>query len=369
VRSRYHAGMACRRLLLAGFISMTSAACNSPTRSPAGSSNKDAGGILASGGAGGGGASGASASSGGNGGNDTGSSAGVGGTATGPNCLGLPSTCGPFGNESCCATITVPGGMFYRGYDGVAPYSKMDYPASVSTFALDKYEVTVGRYRAFVAAKMATSSTPPAAGSGAHPLIPGSGWNPIWNFLFDSETIGMRGPDMTWTDTIGPNENLPMNCVPWYKAFAFCVWDGGRLPTEAEWNYAAAGGDEQREYPWGSAAPDDTLAVFNCQAVGDAGCALTDLLPVGSKPAGNGRYGHADLAGSLWELVLDQYGSYPVPCSDCAAVPTDQYPKPVHRGGSYESTAGGMRTAAARLDGSVLQQTSDLGFRCARAAQ
>jgi formylglycine-generating enzyme required for sulfatase activity len=264
----------------------------------------------------------------------------------------------------------VPGGTFYRSYDGISPYNKMDYPASVSTFALDKYEVTVGRYRAFVAAKMATSSTPPAAGSGAHPLIPGSGWNPIWNFLFDSQTIGgMTGPTVTWTDAIGPNENLPMNCVPWYKAFAFCIWDGGRLPTEAEWNYAAAGGDEQREYPWGSAAPDASLAVFNCQAVGDAGCALTDLLPVGSKPAGNGKYGHADLAGSLWELVLDQYGSYPVPCSDCAAVPSDKYPNPVHRGGSYEDAASWIRTAAARIDGSVLQQTSDLGFRCARAAQ
>jgi hypothetical protein len=95
-----------------------------------------------------------------------------------------------------------------------------------------------------------------------------------------SQTIGVRSLDMTWTDTVGPNENLPMNCVPWYKAFAFCVWDGGRLPTEAEWNYAATGGNEQRKYPWGSTAPDDALAVFNCQAVGtrDAPSPIFSLL-------------------------------------------------------------------------------------------
>ena len=46
-----------------------------------------------------------------------------------------------------------------------------------------------------------------------------------------------------------------MNCVNWFEAYAFCIWDGGFLPSDTEWEYAAAGGSLQREYPWGSTAP------------------------------------------------------------------------------------------------------------------
>ena len=74
----------------------------------------------------------------------------------------------------------------------------------------------------------------------------------------------------TWTISPGANERKPLNWVSFYIAFAFCVWDDGRLPSEAEWNYAAAGGDEQEgRYPWG-AGLDQTCAVYQCAPDGFA---------------------------------------------------------------------------------------------------
>src|SRR5262245_44389642 len=76
---------------------------------------------------------------------------GVSGGSGVPGCSGLASTCGPSGGESCCASATIPGGTFYRGYDG-ATYTDQSFPATLSGFRLDRFLATVGRMRSFVTA-------------------------------------------------------------------------------------------------------------------------------------------------------------------------------------------------------------------------
>ncbi|HJX65097.1 MAG TPA: SUMF1/EgtB/PvdO family nonheme iron enzyme [Polyangia bacterium] len=267
--------------------------------------------------------------------------------ATPPSCSGLAATCGPAGNESCCTSLLVPGGTFYRSYDGVT-YTDMNYPATVDDFYLDKYESTVGRFRQFVNQGMGTQANPPGSGAGIHPLIPGSGWNLAWKTNLAANTAELKtalrcDPTFqTWTDTAGGNESRPQNCINWYEAFAFCAWDGGRLATEAEWNYAAAGGSEQREYPWGSGI-DYTNASYECMGDGNTACALTDLIVVGSKPAGNGKWGHANLAGNVWEWTLDWYANYTTVCDNCADLTVAS--NRVVRGGVFSFYASYLRSA------------------------
>jgi formylglycine-generating enzyme required for sulfatase activity len=252
----------------------------------------------------------------------------------------------------------------------------MSFPATISTFRLDKYEVTVGRFRAFVTAGMGTQASAPAAGDGAHANIPASGWNTSWNVRLPANTGALLaavkcGEYRTWTDAPGPHESRPMNCVNWFEAMAFCIWDGGFLPTEAEWNYAATGGDAQRAYPWsdppGAVLLGDMHASYNdgttCIGDGMAGCAVTDLVKVGTKPAGDGRWGHSDLAGNAWEWALDYFRSYRTDCIDCAELMPGT--NRVIRGGSFFLDATNLR-ASFRTNFPPTDRTDALGVRCAR---
>ncbi len=301
--------------------------------------------------------------------------------AIAPSCATIPSICGPAGNQSCCESPPVPDVTYLRSYDLATDgaYGDPSHPATVSAFHLDRYPVTVARFRAFVQAGYGTQLAPPADGAGAHVRIAGSGWAPPWNSQLLSDTATLRtqlascGGRSTWTDGPAANEARPINCVSWYEAFAFCIWDGAYLPTDAEWNAAAAGGDEQRAYPWSSPASsivaDETNASFfvdtTRQCFGDlvAGCEITDLTPVGSKPAGDGRYGHSDLAGNVYGWLLDHAGAWVDPCVDCAQL-SDGIPR-VARGGSYRDDLGQMRVGVrSAFDSDV--RADVFGFRCAR---
>ena len=109
-------------------------------------------------------------------------------------------------------------------------------------------------------------------------------------------------------------EHQPINCITWYEAYAFCIWDGGFLPSEAEWNYAASGGSEQRVYPWSSPSMPTTIdcAHANYSPMGMSPCSTTGPEDVGSdSPTGDGKWGQADLSGNVWEWTLDSSPAAP----------------------------------------------------------
>ena len=335
---------------------------------------------------------------------------------------GLPPSCAPggpgmtncgaggSGSESCCTSLEVEGGTYYRTYDlaadgGVSlaadggPTGEAD-PATVSSFRLDKYDVTVGRFRQFVAAWNGGAGYFPAAGSGKHTYLNGgqglsnngssggyeTGWDAVgWNSTthIDPTTANLQcgsplDGDMapityTWTAAAGSQENLPINCVTWYESYAFCIWDGAFLPSEAEWEYAAAGGSQQLEYPWGTAAPGsgNQYAIYACYySSGTSDCTgVANIAPVGYASLGAGYWGQLDLAGEVWEWTLDWYNStYADPCTDCAnlapATP-EPYPGRVRRGGNYIFDTTDL-VPSVRAIGGPSSRLPDYGFRCAR---
>ena len=155
----------------------------------------------------------------------------------------------------------------------------------------------------------------------------------------------------------GQYADFPVIYVSWQEARTYCQWAGGDLPSEAQWERAARDSDG-RLYPWGSAAPDCKLANF-------AGC-NGDTLAVGSNPGGASPYGVLDLAGNVYEWVLDWYQA-----DYYQAAPAQNPPGPasgtqrVLRGGSWYSQPKYIRLAYRY--GYDPAKGSDLnGFRCVR---
>ncbi len=316
-------------------------------------------------------------------------------SATPPSCnAGGPglTNCGA-SSESCCASLEVTGGTYYRTYtnDGSGPTALAD-PAAISTFRLDKYDVTVGRFRQFVSAWNA-AWTPPA-GSGKHAHLGGgqglansgspgtyeTGWATAddANIAPTDANLACDSMHPTWTSAVGGQETLPINCVSWYEAYAFCIWDGGFLPSEAEWEYAAAGGGQQREYPWGTTAmivgaPDPMLVIaycnyrpspfLSCPANG-----ALNIAPVGTATLGAGLWGQLDLVGDMEQWNLDWYAAaYGNPCTDCADLTAEPFrPTRVTRGANFANYQGGLNPPDRTYPEPPYLRSSFVGIRCAR---
>ena len=286
----------------------------------------------------------------------------------GRSCDGVASTCGHDGDESCCTQLEVPGGAFKRDYDGVTATSG-GASATISDFILDKFEVTVGRFRTFVAAYPGSRPQP---GDGAHPAVAGSGWQAAWDSALPADAESLENElscSPVFATYVGQywstnNNLLPITCVSWELAFAFCAWDGGRLPTEAEWNYAASGGAEQRVYPWSVPATSTEIDASDAAYWPCASCPLGNPVPVGSRSLGAGRWGHLDLAGNAWEWVRDEYSpTYLVPCDDCIQLTGDGSGDHILRGGAFGSTPQDV-VSSSRLP--LAQSAYNASFRCAR---
>jgi formylglycine-generating enzyme required for sulfatase activity len=155
-----------------------------------------------------------------------------------------------------------------------------------------------------------------------------------------------------WTlEEFRPSEaQRPVVFVTWPAAAAYCAWAGKRLPTEAEWEFAARGGLVNAEFPWGNTMPDSSSANW-------AGTKLGRTSDVGQFPA-NG-YGLFDMAGNVWEFVADRWDK-----SDTR--PETPATRHVIKGGSFEGAAVNMRVRYRDSHPSG-GAGPHVGFRCARS--
>jgi formylglycine-generating enzyme len=234
---------------------------------------------------------------------------------------------------------------------------------------LDAYEVTVGRFRNFVADY---PNGLPRSGDGRNQKIPtDSGWSNDWNAEVPESRVKLveallSCSESTYTETPLGHEFMPIGCVSWYLAYAFCAWDGGRLPSELEWDYAASGG-ELRVYPW-SVPPDNTYITADYAVYTPSGVYPGLYWPndVGSALNGVGKWGQYDLSGNMLEWLADAWGEQYVGvplCEDCANLDWTSVPR-VSRGGAY-LTDETLVTVATRMSAAANEPLPWLGFRCA----
>ena len=182
--------------------------------------------------------------------------------------------------------------------------------------------------------------------------------------LFDPSHRAKRAP---WAD-----ENHPVIYVSFLDAARFCDWLSARekrkyrLPTEAEWEYAARG-PESRVFPWGDCLDRSDLANFadRNKKLPWADCALdtgfSETSPVGSFPAGSSPFGMEDMAGNVWEWCLDSMGPYGGK-ERTNPRGSMEGSRRIYRGGSWKSRPSSLRASARNCNASAYS-ANDIGFR------
>ncbi len=258
-------------------------------------------------------------------------------------------------------------------------------------FYMDRYEVTVNRFRKYLETQPAPCTT------GTCSLDPGgtyatkmqwlASWNALRSTNIDSAVtsqctegpasfgpFGTNAPEVS-----GPGgSDFPITCVNWFDAVAFCASEGKRLPTEMEWQYAATSQGTNPSYPW--IGSTDTTELDCAHAIIDVGLAQSGgggcHFPrvVGSAPLGASTEGIFDLSGSVFEWVWDVGDSLPnvIPTDYAgaeASAPNASTPR-VRRGGSFNSLQeDGVVRNYGRREGFPASPTfNDMGFRCAKTA-
>lgn len=251
--------------------------------------------------------------------------------------------------------VLIPAGEFMMGSPpGVGEENEHpQHRVRVSAFCMDRTEVTVAQFRKYwVDPHRATGPVGTVEYPSGHRME-----------VTDAPTEPWTVSPCNWSVQHATKEQHPINCIDWATMQAYCVSRGGRLPTEAEWEYAARGTDG-REYPWGPQAPGDQLCWSGVTA--RSGTCEVGVFPMGASP-----FGLQDMAGNVYEWVADAYrpdayhhhdaeGFYE---RDASGTPSSDTAR-VCRGGGWGRIVPSWVRAGHR--GSGTGRSSGLGGRCAR---